>query len=130
MQPARQENPGQRPGPGPRQGATSMTTQTAAAVPVDAIDAALAAATPNLSEDEQRLAVAVFRLLAAGRAALHQPGHRPAVDRRAPRPLRDQPRRRIPAGPPPHPPHLRHRPSRLTRGRGKPGLDGLWLPPA
>jgi hypothetical protein len=43
-----------------------MTTQTAAAVPVDAIDAALAAATPSLSEDEQRLAVAVFRLLAAG----------------------------------------------------------------
>src|SRR5712692_6330458 len=66
MQPARQENPGQRPGPGPRQGASSMTTQTTAAVSVDAIDAALAAATPNLSEDEQRLAVAVFRLLAAG----------------------------------------------------------------
>ncbi len=43
-----------------------MTTQTTAAVSVDAIDAALAAATPNLSEDEQRLAVAVFRLLAAG----------------------------------------------------------------
>src|SRR5260370_18415669 len=66
MQPARQENPGQRPGPGPRQGASSMHTQTAGAVSVDAIDAALAAATPNLSEDEQRLAVAVFRLLAAG----------------------------------------------------------------
>ena len=33
---------------------------------VDAIDAALAAATPSLSEDQQRLAVAVLRLLAAG----------------------------------------------------------------
>jgi hypothetical protein len=43
-----------------------MTTQTAAAVSVDAIDAALAAATRNLSHDDQRLAVAIFRLLAEG----------------------------------------------------------------
>jgi hypothetical protein len=43
-----------------------MTTDTAAVVSVEAIDAALGAATPALSEDEQRLAVAVFRLLATG----------------------------------------------------------------
>jgi hypothetical protein len=43
-----------------------MTAETTAAVSVDAIDAALAAATRQLSQDEQRLAVAVFRLLAAG----------------------------------------------------------------
>jgi alkylmercury lyase len=45
-----------------------MTAETAASagVSVDAIDAALAAATPALGEDGQRLAVAVFRLLAAG----------------------------------------------------------------
>jgi hypothetical protein len=42
-----------------------MTAETAA-VSVDAIDAALAAATRRLSEDEQHLAVAVFRLLSAG----------------------------------------------------------------
>ena len=42
-----------------------MTLETAAtAVSVDAIDAALGAATRNLSEDDQRLAVAVFWLLA------------------------------------------------------------------
>jgi len=35
-------------------------------VSVDAIDAALAAATPSLDEDEQRLATAVLRLLLAG----------------------------------------------------------------
>ncbi len=34
---------------------------------VDAVDAALAAAAGSLGEDEQRLAVAVFRLLAAGK---------------------------------------------------------------
>jgi alkylmercury lyase len=34
--------------------------------PLDAIDAALAAATRHLTEDEQRLAVAVLRLLSAG----------------------------------------------------------------
>ncbi len=45
-----------------------MTAETAttADVSVDAIDAALAAATPALGEDGQRLAVAVFRLLSAG----------------------------------------------------------------
>ena len=42
-----------------------MTAETAA-VSVDAIDAALAAATRSLSQDEQRLAVAVLRLLSAG----------------------------------------------------------------
>ena len=41
-----------------------MTTQTAASV--DALDTAIAAATGQLGEDEQRLAVAVFRLLSAG----------------------------------------------------------------
>src|SRR5262249_49253002 len=35
-------------------------------VSVDEIDAALAAATPDLGEDEQRLATAVLRLLSAG----------------------------------------------------------------
>ena len=43
-----------------------MTADTAAAISVDAIDAALGAATRDLNEDEQRLAVAVFRLLATG----------------------------------------------------------------
>jgi hypothetical protein len=43
-----------------------MTADTVVAVSVDAIDAALGAATPALSEDEQRLAIAVFRLLATG----------------------------------------------------------------
>jgi len=43
---------------------TAETVNTAGCV--DAIDAALAAATPSLSEGEQRLAVAVFGLLAAG----------------------------------------------------------------
>jgi alkylmercury lyase len=44
-----------------------MTTETpAAAVSVEAIDAAIATATGQLGEDEQRLAVPVFRLLAAG----------------------------------------------------------------
>ena len=43
-----------------------MTAETAAAVFVDAIDTAIASATGQLGEDEQRLAVAVFRLLAAG----------------------------------------------------------------
>lgn len=38
----------------------------AVTVSVDAIDAALAAATPGLDEDEQRLAAAVLRLLSAG----------------------------------------------------------------
>jgi alkylmercury lyase-like protein len=42
-----------------------MTTQTAA-VSLDALDTAIAAATGQLGEDEQRLAVAVFRLLSAG----------------------------------------------------------------
>jgi hypothetical protein len=50
-----------------------MTAETAAAtsaaVSVDAIDAALAAATRSLNQDEQRLAVAVFRLLSADRPA-------------------------------------------------------------
>jgi len=45
-----------------------MTAETAAtAVSVDALDTAIAGATGQLGEDEQRLAVAVFRLLAAGR---------------------------------------------------------------
>ena len=43
-----------------------MTAETAAAVSVDALDTAIAGATGQLGEDEQRLAVAVFRLLAAG----------------------------------------------------------------
>jgi alkylmercury lyase len=44
-----------------------MTAETAkAGACVDAIDSALAAATPSLSDREQRLAVAVLRLLAAG----------------------------------------------------------------
>ena len=38
-------------------------------VSVDAIDAALAAATPDLGEDEQRLATAVLKLLSAGEPA-------------------------------------------------------------
>ena len=42
-----------------------MTAETAA-VPVDPIDAALAAATRSLSKDEQRLAAAALRLLSAG----------------------------------------------------------------
>ena len=41
-----------------------MTTQ--ATVSLDAIDAALAEAGPGLDQDEQRLAAAVLRLLAAG----------------------------------------------------------------
>ncbi len=45
-----------------------MTADTRA-VTVDALDAALATATGSLAEDEQRLAVAVFRLLSAGRPA-------------------------------------------------------------
>jgi hypothetical protein len=43
-----------------------MTTRTTAAVSVDALDAAVATATGRLEQDEQRLAAAVFRLLAAG----------------------------------------------------------------
>jgi len=42
-----------------------MTPETAT-VSLDTIDAALAAATPCLSEDEQRLAAALLRLLSAG----------------------------------------------------------------
>jgi hypothetical protein len=42
-----------------------MTAETTA-VSLDAIDAALAAATPRLGEDEQRLAAALLRLLSAG----------------------------------------------------------------
>src|SRR5262252_4765982 len=42
-----------------------MSTETTA-VSVDEIDAALAAATPDLGEDEQRLATAVLRLLSTG----------------------------------------------------------------
>src|SRR5712691_6324354 len=42
-----------------------MTADTTA-ISLDVIDAALAAAVPGLGEDEQRLAVAVLRLLAAG----------------------------------------------------------------
>src|SRR5215469_18369352 len=38
-------------------------------VSVDEIDAALAAATPDLGEDEQRLATAVLQLLSAGEPA-------------------------------------------------------------
>jgi alkylmercury lyase len=61
---------------------TAETGNTAACV--DAIDAALAAATPSLSEDEQRLAVAVLRLLAAGRpvsvAAAAEAAALPAAD--------------------------------------------------
>jgi hypothetical protein len=42
-----------------------MTTETS--IPcVDALDAAIAAATGHLAEDEQRLAVAVLRLLSVG----------------------------------------------------------------
>jgi Alkylmercury lyase len=43
-----------------------MTAETATAVSLDAIDAALAAADGNPGEDEQRLAVAVLQLLAGG----------------------------------------------------------------
>lgn len=43
-----------------------MTAETAATVSIDALDAAIAAATGQLAGDEQRLAVAVFRLLSAG----------------------------------------------------------------
>jgi len=44
-----------------------MTAETTAeVVSVEAIDAAIATATGQLGEDEQRLAIAVFRLLAAG----------------------------------------------------------------
>jgi hypothetical protein len=42
-----------------------MTAETTT-VSLDAIDAALAAATPRLGEDEQRLAAALLRLLSAG----------------------------------------------------------------
>ncbi len=42
-----------------------MTAETTT-VSLDAIDAALAAATPHLGEDEQRLAAALLRLLSAG----------------------------------------------------------------
>ena len=42
-----------------------MTAETAG-VPVDALEAAIAAATGQLEDDGQRLAVAVFRLLSAG----------------------------------------------------------------
>lgn len=42
-----------------------MTAETTT-VPLDAIDAALAAATPRLGQDEQRLAAALLRLLSAG----------------------------------------------------------------
>ena len=42
-----------------------MTAETTS-ISLDVIDAALAAAVPGLGEDEQRLAVAVLRLLAAG----------------------------------------------------------------
>jgi len=45
-----------------------MTAQTPA-LPVDAIDAALTAATPRLDEDGRRLAAALLRLLAAGEPA-------------------------------------------------------------
>jgi hypothetical protein len=45
-----------------------MTADTPA-VTVDALDAALATASGSLAEDEQRLAVAVFRLLSAGAPA-------------------------------------------------------------
>jgi hypothetical protein len=41
-------------------------TADATTISLDAIDAALAAAVPGLGEDEQRLAGAVLRLLAAG----------------------------------------------------------------
>jgi len=44
-------------------------TAEATAVSLDAIDAALTAATPGLGEDEQRLAAAVLRLLSAGEPA-------------------------------------------------------------
>ncbi len=43
-----------------------MTAETITTPSVDAIDTALAAAAGSLGEDEQRLAVAVLRLLAAG----------------------------------------------------------------
>ena len=49
----------------PLKGFPPMTTQ-APALSVDAIDAALAAATPGLDEGGRRLAAAVLRLLAAG----------------------------------------------------------------
>jgi hypothetical protein len=42
-----------------------MTADTTT-ISLDAIDAALAAATPRLGEDEQRLAAALLRLLSAG----------------------------------------------------------------
>jgi alkylmercury lyase len=44
-----------------------MTTETT--VPIDGLDAAIGAATPDLGEEEQRLAVRVFRLLATGKPA-------------------------------------------------------------
>jgi len=44
-------------------------TADAPTVTVDALDAAIAAATGQLSQDEQRLAVAVYRLLASGAPA-------------------------------------------------------------
>src|SRR5258706_5817450 len=50
-----------------------MTAETTT-ISLDVIDAALAAAVPGLGEDDQRLAVAVLRLLAAG-----QPVSVPAV---------------------------------------------------
>ena len=43
------------------------------------------------------------------RLAVHQPGHRAAVDRRPSRHLHAQPRRRRRTGPPPRRPGLRHR---------------------
>ena len=49
-----------------------MTAETTA-VSFDAIDAALAAAAGNPGEDEQRLAVAVLRLLAAGARSASRP---------------------------------------------------------
>jgi hypothetical protein len=56
-----------------------MTTETAPSL--DDLDAAIAAATPNLGDEEQRLAVAVLRLLAAGEpvgmAALAGAAHLP-----------------------------------------------------
>jgi len=67
-------------------------TADATTISLDAIDAALAAAVPGLGQDEQRLAVAVLRLLAAG-----EPVAIPAAAAGLPGPVAEQALRSWPA---------------------------------
>ena len=71
-----------------------MSAETTATPSVGAIDTALAAAAPRLGEDEQRLAVAVFRLLAAGEPVSIAA---PAAAAGLPEPLAGQVLRSLPA---------------------------------